>query len=130
MKWSFTGDAPIYAQLMDLLKAGIVTGEFSPGERLPSVRELAAQAGVNPNTMQRSLAELEREGLVSSQRTVGRFVTEDRAVIDSTRRELAMRHIRLFREAMEALGYGPEDIFALLERSFNTRGETNGSSGM
>ena len=130
MKWSFNGDTPIYAQLMDQLKAGIVTGAFSPGERLPSVRELAAEAGVNPNTMQRSLSELEREGLVGSLRTVGRFVTEDRAVIDSTRQELAGRHIRSFLNAMQALGYGPEEVSALLERDRNRRGDTNGSSGM
>lgn len=130
MKWSFSGDAPIYAQLMDQLKAGIVTGEFSPGKRLPSVRELAMEAGVNPNTMQRSLSELEREGLVCSMRTTGRFVTEDREIIDRTRQELASRHIRTFTAAMQALGYCPKDTLALLERACNTRGENYGSSGM
>ena len=76
MNWQFSNDAPIYAQLIGQIRAGIVSGAFSPGERLPSVRDLAAEAGVNPNTMQRALTELEREGIVHSQRTAGRFVTE------------------------------------------------------
>ena len=76
MKWDFSSDAPIYAQLILQIKVGIVSGAFPPGERLPSVRDLATEAGVNPNTMQRALTELERDGLVYSQRTAGRFVTE------------------------------------------------------
>ena len=79
MKWSFANDLPIYTQLIDQIKVGIVTGAFPPGERLPSVRDLATEAGVNPNTMQRALSQLESEGLVYSQRTAGRFVTEDDA---------------------------------------------------
>ena len=78
MRWEFSNDAPIYTQLIQQIKVGIVAGVFPPGERLPSVRELATEAGVNPNTMQRALAELERDGLVYSQRTAGRFVTEDK----------------------------------------------------
>ena len=64
MQWQFSNDAPIYTQLIQQVKVGIVTGAFPPGERLPSVRDLATEAGVNPNTMQRALAELERDGLV------------------------------------------------------------------
>ena len=75
MNWQFSNDAPIYAQLIRQIRAGIVSGAFSPGERLPSVRDLAMEAGVNPNTMQRALTELERDGLVYSQRTSGRYVT-------------------------------------------------------
>ena len=82
-------DAPIYAQLIRQIRAGIVSGAFSPGERLPSVRDLAMEAGVNPNTMQRALTELERDGLVYSQRTSGRYVTEDRAAIAEARHGLA-----------------------------------------
>ena len=77
MKWQFSADAPIYAQLVTQIQVGIVSGAFPPGDRLPSVRDLATEAGVNPNTMQRALTELERDGLVYSQRTAGRFVTED-----------------------------------------------------
>ena len=89
MKWQFSNDAPIYAQLIEQIKVGIVTGAFPPGDRLPSVRDLATEAGVNPNTMQRALAELERDGLVFSQRTAGRFVTEYKTMIDKAKRGLA-----------------------------------------
>ena len=77
MEWQFRNDSPIYTQLTQRLTQAIVAGEFRPGERLPSVRELAVEAGVNPNTVQRALADLERDGLVFSQRTAGRFVTGD-----------------------------------------------------
>ena len=89
MQWQFSNDAPIYTQLIQQIKVGIVTGAFPPGERLPSVRDLATEAGVNPNTMQRALAELERDGLVYSQRTAGRFVTEDNTMINQAKRSLA-----------------------------------------
>jgi GntR family transcriptional regulator len=77
MNWQFNSEAPIYSQLIGQIRQGIVSGAFPPGERLASVRDLASEAGVNPNTMQRALTELERDGLVYSQRTAGRFVTED-----------------------------------------------------
>lgn len=130
MKWQFSGDAPIYSQLIAQIKVGIVTGAFPPGERLPSVRDLATEAGVNPNTMQRALAELERDGLVYSQRTAGRFVTEDQAMIASAKRSLAERHIQAFLEAMTHLGYGREEILTLLRQEESKGGENNGSSGV
>ena len=117
MKWFFHGGAPIYVQLMEQLKAGIVSGQLAPGEKLPPVRDLAAEAGVNPNTMQRALMELEREGLLYTHRTVGRFVTEDAAVIDSTRSELARRYIQGFFRSMEGLGYQRETIHTLLNNA-------------
>lgn len=108
MVWTFRGDQPIYAQLVEQIKLGIVSGEFSPGERLVSVRDMAADAGVNPNTLQRALQELEREGLVYSQRTSGRFVTEDAEAIGRVRAALAAGRLRDFLAAMEKLGYtGP-----------------------
>lgn len=116
MNWQFRSDAPIYAQLIDQIKQGIVSGELPPGERLPSVRDLATEAGVNPNTMQRSLTELEREGLVFSQRTSGRFVTEDRNMIEEAKRGLAEIQIKKFLAAMTSLGFGKEEILALVSR--------------
>ena len=130
MKWQFSNDAPIYSQLIDQIQVGIVSGAFPPGERLPSVRDLATEAGVNPNTMQRALAELERDGLVYSQRTAGRFVTEDQAMIASAKRSLAERHIQAFLEAMTHLGYGREEILTLLRQEEIKGGEDNGSSGV
>ena len=100
------------------MKAGIVTGAFPPGERLPSVRDMATEAGVNPNTMQRALAELERDGLVYSQRTAGRFVTEDNTMINAAKRSLAQRHVKTFLEAMLRLGFQKEEIIHLIAQEF------------
>lgn len=116
MQWQFSNDAPIYTQLIQQVKVGIVTGAFPPGERLPSVRDMATEAGVNPNTMQRALAELERDGLVYSQRTAGRFVTEDNTMIHQAKRSLAGRHVKAFLEAMLRLGFRREEIINLIEQ--------------
>ena len=116
MKWHFTNDAPIYSQLMEQIKVGIVTGEFSPGAKLPSVRDIAMEAGVNPNTMQRAMAELEREGLVYSQRTSGRFVTEDKLVIQQLKHSLALGHVENFLNSMRSIGFSRDEIVALLSQ--------------
>ena len=116
MKWQFSADAPIYTQLVAQIQMYIVSGALPPGERLPSVREFAAVAGVNPNTMQRAMAELEREGLVHSQRTAGRFVTEDRARIQQAKRQCAEEQIQTFLEKMEQLGYTRAEILQLMEQ--------------
>ena len=130
MRWQFSSDAPIYSQLVNQIKVGIVSGAFPPGERLPSVRDLATEAGVNPNTMQRALAELERDGLVYSQRTAGRFVTEDQKMIASAKRSLAQSHIQRFLESMAHLGYDREEILALLRQEPIKEGENHDSFGM
>ena len=114
MNWSLRGDAPIYAQLVEQIKQEIVSGGFPPGQRLPSVRDLATEAGVNPNTMQRALAELERTGLVYTQRTAGRFVTEDAAVVDIAKQELAHQQIGAFLHRMERMGYDREQTAQLV----------------
>ena len=130
MKWQFSNDAPIYSQLIAQIKVGIVSGAFPPGERLPSVRDLATEAGVNPNTMQRALTELERDGLVYSQRTAGRFVTEDRNMINAAKRGLAEHHIQVFLAAMRQLGYQQEEMIALLRQETDKEGITDGGSRM
>ena len=127
MEWNFRSDQPIYAQLISGIKLGIVSGALSPGERLPSVRDLAMEAGVNPNTMQRALQELEREGMVFSQRTAGRFVTEDVNLIESAKRSFADAHIRVFLEGMGRLGYSRGEILSLLQEE---KEDANGDSGM
>ena len=116
MQWQFSNDAPIYTQLIQQVKVGIVTGAFPPRERLPSVRDMATEAGVNPNTMQRALAELERDGLVYSQRTAGRFVTEDNTMINQAKRSLAERHVKTFLEAMLRLGFQKDEIIDLISK--------------
>ena len=130
MKWQFSNDAPIYSQLIEQIKVGIVSGAFPPGERLPSVRDLATEAGVNPNTMQRALAELERDGLVYSQRTTGRFVTEDKTMIETAKRSLAERHVKTFLAAMLRLGFQREEIMTLLRQETGEEGEAHGGSGV
>ncbi len=130
MNWQFTGGAPIYSQLIQQIKQGIVSGAFPPGERLPSVRDLATEAGVNPNTMQRALAELERDGLVYSQRTAGRFVTEDQTQIAAAKYALAGAHIKAFLSAMLRLGYTREEILSLLRQELEQEGEKNDGTGM
>ena len=117
----FDTSRPIYAQIVERLKAKILAGVYPPGGHLDSVRDLAAAAGVNPNTMQRALQELERQGLMFSQRTSGRFVTEDREMIEDAKRTLANRHISAFIRQMQALGYTRQEIVAMLEES--ERGE-------
>jgi len=130
MNWQFTNGAPIYSQLIHQIKQGIVSGAFPPGERLPSVRDLAMEAGVNPNTMQRALAELERDGLVYSQRTSGRFVTEDRELIAAAKRGLAQDHIKSFLTAMLRLGYQKEEILSLLRQESEQEGSLYDGTGM
>ena len=89
MPWELDNDRPIYLQLMERIQQDIVSGIYKPGDRLPSVRDLAVEAAVNPNTMQKALSELERSGLVYSQRTSGRFITEDTQLLDEMKTSLA-----------------------------------------
>ena len=94
---------PIYVQIMNSVKEAIAAGEISPSERIPSVRELAQDFEVNPNTMQRALNELEREGLLVSERTAGRFVTDDKELIEELKNEMAARTADRFRKQMALL---------------------------
>lgn len=114
MAWNLDSDRPIYAQLVERLKLDIVSGIYPPGQRLPSVRELAAQASVNPNTMQKAFSELERTGLIITMRTSGRIVTEDSNMIQETRKELAQEQIVQFLSQMQRLGFDTAEIITLL----------------
>ena len=101
---------PIYVQIMNSVKEAIAAGEISPSERIPSVRELAQDFEVNPNTMQRALNELEREGLLVSERTAGRFVTDDTELIEELKNEMAARTADRFRKEMGALGFSDDEM--------------------
>ena len=116
MKWELKGDRPIYYQLMEQVKLRILSGLYPAGERLPSVRELAAEAAVNPNTMQKALTELEREGLIHSQRTAGRFITEDETLIFNIRDGLAKEQIDDFLKKMQAIGFDNADTSRLINQ--------------
>ena len=124
MEWKFQSDLPIYSQLVEQIKLGIVSGNLLPGERLMSVRDMATEAGVNPNTMQRALQELERDGMVYSQRTAGRFVTEDMQVIERAKKKFAEEQIRSFLEAMKKLGYQWEEMLSLLKEKEEENGDS------
>lgn len=117
MQWKLSDDRPIYVQLMETITAAIASGTLAAGSRLPSVREMAVQAGVNPNTMQRALAELERDGLLYSQRTAGRFVTDQSDRITQKRKELAMQQIRIFLSSMKEMGYTSEQTLNLIQQA-------------
>ena len=117
MPWDLSNDRPIYLQLMERIQQDIVSGVYSPGDRLPSVRELALEAAVIPNTMQKALSELERSGLVYSQRTSGRFITEDETMLKQLKSQLAEEHIRDFFEKMRQLGFQTEETLALIQET-------------
>ena len=122
MDWKLTGDRPIWQQLTEQVALRILTGEYPPGSRLPAVRELAAQAGVNPNTMQRAMVQLEQDGLAVGSRTAGRTVTVDGAVIAAAREQRAQEAARQYLDALAALGYGPEDAGRLIKEEAERHG--------
>lgn len=110
LSWELVNDRPIWVQLIEQLTRRIVSGEYPPGARAPSVRDLAAEAGVNPNTMQRALSGLEERGLLVAQRSIGRFVTQDAALIVRMRQELAEQELAVFKRRMRLLGYQDQEI--------------------
>ena len=105
MAWELDSDRPIFIQIVERIQMEIISGKYSPGDKLPSVRDLAAVAAVNPNTMQKELTELARTGLVYSQRTSGRFITEDAKMIEELKNNLAQEQIKDFLEIMCKVGY-------------------------
>lgn len=123
MAWNLDSDRPIYAQLVAILKMQIVSGQYQPGDRLPSVRDLAQEANVNPNTMQKAFSELERSGLIITMRTSGRIVTEDVDMIKGTQLELAKESIKVFLESMKQLGYTEKEIISLFEEIMHSETE-------
>ncbi|MCI6746040.1 GntR family transcriptional regulator [Anaerolactibacter massiliensis] len=115
MGWRFEGNSPIYLQIIEKLETGIAAGTYAPGQKMPSVRDLALEAGVNPNTVQRAFAELERDGLLHSQRTSGRFVTEDRQKLSALRVTLGRKYIGELFERLTGLGLSQEEILLACE---------------
>ena len=116
MEWNFKNGLPIYSQIIDELTMRIASGAYSPGEKLPSVRDLAMDAGVNPNTMQRALAELERRGLVYSERTSGRFVTKEEKVLEALHEELAKKYFEEFADKLRKIGMSGAEITNAVRR--------------
>lgn len=114
MPWLITSDRPIYPQLIEQIKLKICSGVYPPGSKLPSVRDLAREASVNPNTMQRALSKLEEDGLLYSHRTSGRYVTEDVNMIKQVKNQLAQEHIKEFLTKMSELGFDYDEILSII----------------
>lgn len=115
MNWIFDNDRPIYVQLVEQLEMEILSGNYPLGSKLPSVRELADLSKVNPNTMQRAFLELEDKGLVFTKRTSGRFVTDNKKLIDDLREEYAKKSVEVFKKAMQQLGFSEDEILKHLK---------------
>jgi len=116
MKWNLDSDRPIFSQIIEIIQRDIVSGVLEPGEKLPSVRCLAADASVNPNTVQKAFSELERMGLIYSQRTSGKFITEDVKMIEEKKKDIAGAIISNFLKSMEQLGFTKEEAITLTKR--------------
>ena len=115
MKWQIDNNRPVYIQLVEQLKVKIISGEIELDSKLDSVRSLAADAMVNPNTMQKALAELEREGFVYSKRTSGRFVTDNKELIEKERKNLVKDNVKKTLDTLINLGYTNDEILNLVE---------------
>lgn len=116
MPWNLNSDRPIFVQIIEHLQIDIITGVYKPGDKLPSVRDLAAEAGVNPNTMQKALSDFESTGLVHSERTSGRFITNDDNLIKELRKSLVDVQIDEFFKNMGKLGFTGKEIIQLVEQ--------------
>ncbi len=117
MSWKLDTDRPIFIQLVEILKTDILSGKLSPGDKISTVRDLAQEAAVNPNTMQRAMTELERLGLVYTERTSGRFVTKDEELIRTLKKEQAEIVIKEFIERMNRIGYQNEELPDILKET-------------
>lgn len=117
MTWTLDKDSPIYLQLMERIQIDIISGRYNAGDKIPSVRDLALEASVNPNTMQKALSELERSGLVYSQRTSGRFITNDEKMLENMKIELARTHINEFFTKMKQLGFQEDETLIFIQEA-------------
>lgn len=124
MEYNFNNSAPIYSQISQILKIKIISGEYLPGKRLPSVRDLALLLKANPNTVQRALSELESEGLIYTERTNGKFVTENAALILKYKSEYANTLTREFFESMQKIGFNKADVINNLKNAEETKDGT------
>ena len=117
MQWSIDSERPVYIQLVEQIQGGIISGYFQPGDKLPSVRDLAKDAEVNPNTMQRALVELERTGLVYTNRTSGRYITSEIKIVKKLKGQSARSVVEDFLGKMKQLGFEEEEILDILKET-------------
>lgn len=116
MPWDLKTDRPIYAQLIEQIELKIFSGEYPLGSKLPSVRDMAQEAAVNPNTMQKALSKLEEDGLLYTNRTSGRFITEDARMIQLTKKKVAEEQIAEFLEKMQMLGFEKQETLSIITK--------------
>ena len=121
MAWELDNNRSIYSQLVDVILRRIITGAYPAGSRLDSVRDLAGEAGVNPNTMQRALMELERTGMITTQRTSGKYVTENQEMIDGVREKMAKSAVEKLMTEMNLLGFDEDDVIEIIRREKDER---------
>lgn len=119
MAWKFTSDKLIYIQIAERITLSVLSGEYQPGAQIPSVRQLALEAAVNPNTVQHAFAELENEGIIISKGTVGRYVTEDMAVIENCRKKTAEQTVKAFAKSIQPLNLSKLEIIKMLEEELS-----------
>lgn len=115
MAWRFTSDRPVYLQIADRIIKCVLSSEYQPGEQIPTVRQLALEAAVNPNTVQHAFTELEHEGIIISKGTLGRYVTEDTHIVEMCRTKMAQQLVNNFVENIEQLSITKEQAIAMIE---------------
>lgn len=115
MAWHFSSDRPVYIQIADRITRSVLSGEYKPGEQIPTVRQLALEAAVNPNTVQHAFSDLENEGLIISKGTSGRFVTENKEIIEQSRNKLAKKIVCDFIKNTNSLSLTKEQVISMIE---------------
>ena len=123
MAWRFTPDKPVFIQIGEQIKRSVVSGEYAPGTQIPTVRQIAADAAVNPNTVQHAFSMLETEGIIISKGTIGKFVTEDEEILKACRKSMAKKLSSEFLTAMKELAFSAEDALAFLSAEKDTTNE-------
>lgn len=119
MAWTFSSDRPVYLQIAERIRRSVLSGEYPPGGQIPSVRQLALLAAVNPNTVQHAFSDLENEGIILSKGTQGRFVTENRQIIEQVRQKIAIECVRCFLRDLKQLAIEPELAIAMIKEVMN-----------
>lgn len=117
MAWKFTGDRAVYLQIAERIKKSVLSGVYPPGGQIPSVRQLALEAAVNPNTVQHAFTELENQGIILSRGTQGRYVTEDTDTIEACRSEMAQQYVRVFLRDIEQLGISRDQALIMIKEA-------------
>lgn len=117
MAWSFSSDRPVYLQIAQRIRRSVLSGEYPPGAQIPSVRQLALDATVNPNTVQHAFSDLESEGIILSRGTQGRFVTDDTAIIERCRQAVAQQYVRSFLNDLRQLGIPAEQAISMIKEA-------------